>query len=55
MRPANQLAALISGIAASMLVDADVSIQLMADKSGGEELYHHTLNVSLLSMMLAKG
>lgn len=45
---------LISGIAASMLVDADVSIQLMADKSGGEELYHHTLNVSLLSMMLAK-
>ena len=46
--------ALVDGIAASMLVDADVSIQLMADKVGGEEVYYHSLNVSLLSMMLAK-
>ncbi|HET8870785.1 MAG TPA: HD domain-containing phosphohydrolase [Aquabacterium sp.] len=45
---------LIEGMAASMLVEADVSIQLMADKVGGEEVYHHALNVSLLSMMLAK-
>lgn len=46
--------ALVDDMAASMLVDADVSIQLMADKIGGEDLYHHGLNVSLLSMMLAK-
>ena len=46
--------ALIQSIADSMLVDADVSIQLMADKVGGEEVYYHSLNVSLLSMMLAK-
>jgi putative nucleotidyltransferase with HDIG domain len=26
----------------------------MADKIGGEEVYHHALNVTLLSMMLAK-
>lgn len=45
---------LIQTIADSMLVDADVSIQLMADKVGGEEVYYHSLNVSLLSMMLAK-
>ncbi|TAK99372.1 MAG: HD-GYP domain-containing protein [Aquabacterium sp.] len=45
---------LIKSIADSMLVDADVSIQLMADKVGGEEVYYHSLNVSLLSMMLAK-
>lgn len=45
---------LITAIADSMMVDADVSIQLMADKVGGEEVYFHSLNVSLLSMMLAK-
>jgi len=45
---------LITSIADSMMVDADVSIQLMADKVGGEEVYFHSLNVSLLSMMLAK-
>lgn len=46
--------ALIDGMAASMMVEADVSIQLMSDKVGGEEVYHHSLNVCLLSMMLAK-
>ncbi|MDE2078053.1 MAG: DUF3391 domain-containing protein [Burkholderiales bacterium] len=45
---------LIDDMANSMLVEADVSIQLMSDKVGGEEVYHHSLNVSLLSMMLAK-
>lgn len=45
---------LIKGMAASMMVDADVSIQLMADKIGNEDTYYHSLNVSLLSMMLAK-
>jgi putative nucleotidyltransferase with HDIG domain len=45
---------LIKAMADSMMVDADVSIQLMADKVGGEEVYFHSLNVSLLSMMLAK-
>ena len=44
---------LIAGMAASMLVDADVSIQLMADKVGDEDVYYHSLNVSILSMMLA--
>ncbi len=37
-----------------LLVDADVSIQLMADRIGGDEVYSHALNVTLLSMMVAK-
>lgn len=45
---------LIQAMADSMLVDADIAIQLMADKIGGEDVYHHSLNVTLLSMMLAK-
>lgn len=46
--------ALISGIADSMLVDADVAIQLMADKVGGDDVYIHSLNVALLAMILAR-
>jgi putative nucleotidyltransferase with HDIG domain len=46
--------ALVDGIADSMLVDSDIAIHLMADKVGGEEIYHHSLNVALLSMMLAR-
>lgn len=45
---------LINSMADSMLLDADIAIHLMADKIGGELVYHHALNVSLLSMMLAR-
>lgn len=45
---------LIGGIADSMLVDADVAIQLMADKVGGEDVYIHSLNVAILSMILGR-
>jgi putative nucleotidyltransferase with HDIG domain len=46
--------ALIKTMADSMLTDADLAINLMKDKIGGEETYHHALNVTLLAMMLAK-
>ncbi|MES2089469.1 MAG: HD domain-containing phosphohydrolase [Pseudomonadota bacterium] len=49
-----QAATLIGAMADSMLVDTDIAIQLMADKVGGEDVYYHSLNVTLLSMMLAK-
>ena len=49
-----QATELINSMAESMLVEADIAIQLMADKIGGEDVYHHSLNVTLLSMMLAK-
>lgn len=45
---------LVDGIADSMLVDADMAIQLVADKIGGEEAYYHALNVTIMAMMLAK-
>ncbi len=45
---------LVETMADSMLVDADIAIHLMADKLGNEEVHHHSLNVTLLSMMLAK-
>lgn len=49
-----QAGEMINSIADSMLVDADVAIQLMADKIGGEESYQHALNVAILSMILAR-
>jgi len=46
--------ALVKVIADSMLTDADVAVNLMKDKIGGEETYLHSLNVTMLCMMLAK-
>ena len=45
---------LVQDILQSILHDKDVAIHLMNDKAGGEELYFHALNVSVLAMMLAK-
>ena len=44
---------LVQTMADSMLTDSDVAINLMKDQIGGEEVYFHSLNVTLLSMMLA--
>ena len=45
---------LVQGILLNILQDKDVAIHLMNDKAGGEEMYFHALNVSVLAMMLAK-
>lgn len=45
---------LIATMAESMLTDAEVAINLMKDKIGADETYHHALNVTVLAMMLAK-
>ncbi len=45
---------LVQGIVQTILRDKDVAIHLMNDKAGGEELYFHALNVSVLAMILAK-
>lgn len=45
---------LVDKIAQSMLVESDIAIHLMADKVNGEEIYYHSLNVTMLSMMLGK-
>ena len=46
--------ALVKSIADSMLTQSDIAINLMKDQVGGEDVYFHSLNVTLLSMMLAK-
>jgi len=38
----------------SMLAEKDIAIHLMNDKIAGEETYYHSLNVCILSMMVAK-
>lgn len=45
---------LVQTMADSMLTDADVAINLMKDHIGSEDVYFHSLNVTLLAMMLAK-
>ena len=45
---------LIHKLAGALLSDADVTLHLMAEKVGGEVIYHHALNVALLSMLLAR-
>ena len=45
---------LVQAISDSMLTDSDIAINLMKDQFGGEDVYFHSLNVAVLSMMLAK-
>ena len=46
--------ALVQSMADSMLTESDIAINLMKDQMAGEDVYFHSLNVTLLSMMLAK-
>jgi putative nucleotidyltransferase with HDIG domain len=45
---------LIQQMLASLMSDKDVAIHVMNDKIAGEDTYYHSLNVSVLSMVLAK-
>ncbi|MBI3285842.1 MAG: DUF3391 domain-containing protein [Burkholderiales bacterium] len=45
---------LIGQIADSILSAPELAIQVMGDVTGGEELYLHSLNVTVLSMMMAR-
>jgi putative nucleotidyltransferase with HDIG domain len=51
VRQANQL---VTQIAESILCSPELAIHVMGDKMGGEELYFHSLNVTMLSMMVAR-
>lgn len=56
-RPAEtvkQATALVGKIAESILCAPELAIHVMGDKTGGEELYLHSLNVTTLSMMMAR-
>ena len=45
---------LVKQIADSILCAQELAIHVMGDKMGGEELYFHSLNVTMLSMMVAR-
>jgi putative nucleotidyltransferase with HDIG domain len=49
-----QAAQLIKDIADSILSAPELVIHVMGDKMGGEELYFHSLNVTMLSIMMAR-
>lgn len=51
IRSANQL---ITQISESILTAPELAIHVMGDMTGGEELYFHSLNVTMLSLMLAR-
>lgn len=56
-RPAETMAVankLVAQIADSILSAPELAIHVMGDKLGGEELYVHSLNVTTLSMMIAR-
>lgn len=56
-RPAETVQAatqLVAQIADSILTSPELVIQVMGDKLGGEEIYFHSLNVTMLSMMMAR-
>lgn len=45
---------LVDQIADSILSAPELAIHVMGDKIGGEELYFHSLNVTMLSLMMAR-
>ncbi|WP_296446213.1 HD-GYP domain-containing protein [Rhodoferax sp. UBA5149] len=49
-----QATKLIAQITDSILSAPELAIHVMGDKMGGEELYFHSLNVTMLSMMIAR-
>ena len=46
---------LVEQMTAVFLERSNVSLHVMGERCGGEEAYFHSLNVSILSMLLAKG
>ena len=57
-RPLNvitEASELINEITEAILSADDLVLHLMTDDKGGENLYYHSLNVTILSLMIAKG
>ncbi len=57
-RPAEtleEMGRLVDQMVVAFLEHPEVTLHVMGEKSGGEESYSHSLNVSVLSMMLTRG
>ena len=56
-RPAEALAdagGLVDEMLETLLTDTDIATHLMSDRVGGEDMYLHSLNVTVLAMMLGR-
>lgn len=49
-----ELEVLVGQMVAAFLESPEATLHVMGDKAGGEDVYHHSLNVCILAMMLAK-
>lgn len=45
---------LVAGIAESLLGSSEVMVHLLGDKGDGDEVYHHSLSVAVLALILGK-
>lgn len=45
---------LVNEMSATFLESPDVTLHIMGENVGGDEVYHHPLNVAILAMMLAR-
>lgn len=50
-----EMGGLVAQMVSVFILQPDVTLQVMGENCGGEEAYHHSLNVSILCMMLVKG
>lgn len=50
-----EMSTLVDQMVLAFLEHPEVTLHLMGEECGGEEIYSHSLNVSVLSMMLTKG
>ena len=51
---AEQATKMVDGIAGSAMMESDVAIHLVIDHKAGTDIYSHAMNVTVLSMLLAK-
>lgn len=49
-----EMGILVGEMVTAFLESPEVTLHIMGDKAGGEDVYHHSLNVTILSMMLAR-
>lgn len=50
----DDMGVLVDEISAAFLESPDVTLHIMGENVGGEDVYHHPLNVAILAMMLAR-
>lgn len=50
-----EMGALVDDMVTAFLGSADATLHVMSEKAGGEDVYFHSLNVTILAMMLARG